>query len=202
MGSNYATCSPDTTFLIEGCYYFFEVALVDGGYTKAAYHTTTATGVETLLDAVATPDTVVTSLDIHPAFDSAGIARIVSAVDTRYDVRRSTSTGAGLAAAISALGIEHRIVTALSYTGPDQVLFLSYGWGGAASTVYETEVATVTQDTALAAAQALAGAGYFITGFGESADGVYQMVGTRAKGSTVPHQVIAAYPTNALYAEG
>jgi hypothetical protein len=80
------------------------------------------------------------------------------------------------------------VITALSLNA-GQVTYVSYGWQGDPSTVYETNVANATTDTLVSVASNLAQAGYFITGFGGNDQDGFILVGTRVQGDSTPRPI-------------
>ena len=134
------------------------------------------------------PGTVITSLNLLPAYNSAEFAYIQSSMASRFNRAQYVVPASGLQAVASQEGLSGRVLTAISYDGA-LATFFDYGWTGDPSTVYEAEVVFATLDTVTAQAQALAESGYIITATGttQAADGSgVILIGTRVQGDTMP----------------
>ena len=83
-----------------------------------------------------------------------------------FDGKLQTAAAANFDAAASQQASQGRVITAVSYSSPGTICFLSYSRQNDNST-YKASVATApTASEAIAAATNLAAAGYIITGFG------------------------------------
>jgi hypothetical protein len=145
----------------------------------------------------ASPNSVVTSLDLEPAANLFALswaqnAAAAVALDGAFDAAVHTVAVTDLQAAASAEAASSRVITALSHdTGG--ITYLSYGWQADQTTLYEAQVVTATSAGAPAAAAALAAQGYIITATGLVDDeGDIVLVGTRVQGDTMPRAFVAA----------
>lgn len=143
----------------------------------------------------ATSASVIHSLDLEPAnvlFSVAWIQTSQAGLRNAFDLQIQTVAPAGLAAAAAQAGAASRVITAISYDGGN-VTFISYGWSGDPSTVYEVQVTSATPVGAPAAAAALAAQGYIITATGNAdATGNVYLVGTRVQGDTMARPFMTA----------
>ena len=137
------------------------------------------------------PNTVVTSLTLSPINDFFGMTWIQSMQTPGFDMAQHTVSPSDFQSAANGEGQQSRVITAVSYNS-GQVFYLSYGWTNDTSTIYETQVATATLETAATAATNLASEGYIITAMG--GDGGLTnsilLVGTRVKGDTLPRPIL------------
>jgi hypothetical protein len=136
------------------------------------------------LDALATPDTVITSLDLHPELDTYAISAL-HAARPAFDRILLIAAAADVAQTVAAEGAKSRVVTALSANG-GSVEILSYGWQGDTTTRYDTSVVSTETSGIAPAAAALAAQGYFITAIGSNGSGQSLVVGTKVGGDTAP----------------
>jgi hypothetical protein len=140
---------------------------------------------ESALDGLSPPDGVVTSMDLEDAAEAYALERVQLVDGGGFDPARHSVAPTGLAAAIAQLGAAGRVVTAIS-SHSGQAYFLSYGWAGAPTTVYETALASAAVATPGVEAAALAAAGYVITALGSDGAAGVVLVGTRVAGDTMP----------------
>jgi hypothetical protein len=141
------------------------------------------------------PNTVITSLSTTPGMGYLGMSSIQSSQTGPagiFDLAENTVAPGDFQAAANQEGAQSRVITAVSSDADGNVFYLSYGWQGDATTVYETKVATATIETVNTAATALATAGYIITAIGELDDhaGTVILVGTRVQGDTLPRSML------------
>lgn len=143
-------------------------------------------------DPIASPDSVITSLDYEQANDLFAASWIQSSQSSGFDMSQQTVTPAALQAAATQEGAHSRVITAISYNA-GQITYLSYGWKSDTATVYEVKVVTTTLADVATATSSLAAQGYIITATGgfDSAGGVI-LVGTRVAGDTMPRPFITA----------
>ena len=144
-------------------------------------------------------NSVVTSVNLSPGTSQFAMSCAQSGQSNGFDIAQHTVSPTNFQSAASQDGEQGRVITAVSYDANNQVFYLSYGWQADTTTVYETQVATATIETAGSVATNLANAGYIITAIGggdslsiepnPNADGVI-MVGTRVKGDTLPRPIL------------
>jgi hypothetical protein len=131
------------------------------------------------------PNSVVTSLDLESPDNLIAASWIQSSQSTGFDMSLQTVSPSDFQAAANQEGAHSRVITAVSYNA-GQVVYLSYGWTGDKSTIYETQVMTASIETAESAAMSMANQGFIITALGGSnLDNSYLLVGTRVQGDTV-----------------
>lgn len=156
----------------------------------------------------ASPDSVVTSLDLEPANDLFAISweqltppasasataqvHAASAQQSGFVMEQNTVAAADLQAAIVQEGLSGRVVTALSDNG-GPITYLAYGWQADTATLYEAQAVTASTVGAPAAAAALAAQGYIITAIGRAdTNGNIVLIGTRVQGDTMPRPFMTA----------
>ncbi|WP_198152135.1 hypothetical protein [Granulicella tundricola] len=137
------------------------------------------------------PGSVINSLNLDPVNNTVALSFINSDNSSGFDRATYTLPASGLQAAATQEGLKGRVVTAISYDG-SQATFLSYGWKGDPSTVYEAKAMLATLSTALTAAQELASEGYIITATANSqaADSGVILLGTRVQGDTMARPIL------------
>ncbi len=108
-----------------------------------------------------------------------------------FDLAQHSITPEAIQASATQEGQTGRVITALAFDS-GKLVYLSYGWSGDTTTVYETLTATATFATAPDVAKSLAAQGYIITALGgDDANGLI-LVGTRVKGDTLPRPILIA----------
>ena len=154
------------------------------------------------------PGSVITSLNLLPAYNSAALAFIHSDTSSGFDRTQYIVPASGLQALATQEGLSGRVLPAVSYDGTQATVF-SYGWTGDPSAVYEALVVFATLDTVTAQAETLAANGYIITATGctQAADGSgVILVGTRVQGDTMPRPFLVgdelAGTVDAVFAQG
>jgi hypothetical protein len=138
------------------------------------------------------PNSVITSLDLQPDSNLFGASWIQSSQSTGFDASQQTVALSGLQAATTQEGAHSRVITAISYNG-GSVTYLSYGWQGDPSTVYEASVATAAFTNVSSTIASLAAQGYILTAMTPSGSGdSYILVGTRVQGDTMSRPFMSA----------
>jgi hypothetical protein len=143
------------------------------------------------LTSLALPNTIITSLDLEPASDTYAISSIQTSQTTGFDLARQTALPASFPVAAAQAGAQSRVITAVSFDASGQVYFLSYGWQGDTTTIYETKVFADTFDNVSADAATLAAQGYIITAIGGNFTNGFILVGTRVQGDSLPRPLLA-----------
>jgi hypothetical protein len=140
----------------------------------------------------ASSNSVVTSLDLESANILFAVSWLQETSNGGFDPAVGKVAPAALQAAATEEGARSRVITALSHdTGG--ITYISYGWQGDQTTVYEAQVVTTGAPGAPAAAASLAAQGYIITAAGLADDsGNIVLVGTRVQGDTLPRAFVAA----------
>lgn len=146
------------------------------------------------------PSSVIASLDFDTGENCYGAELVkTSGGNGGYASNSQTLASSDLPTAAAQEAAQGRVITALSLNG-GQVTYLSYGWQGDPSTVYETNVANATLATLVATATGLAQNGYIITGCGGSDQVGFILVGTRVKGDLTPRPL--NHPIPSPYSRG
>lgn len=138
------------------------------------------------LQSILASNVVINCLDFEPDDNAYGVAWVQTSQTGGFDARREIVPPDQIAATAAQDGSESRIVTAVSFDAQGQANLFSYGWQSDTTTVYETEVTTVSPADVAYAATVLANAGYAITAFGGNDTLGYVLVGTRVQGDTLP----------------
>jgi hypothetical protein len=144
-------------------------------------------------------NSVVTSVNLSPGTSQFAMSCAQSDQSNGFDIAQHTVSPTDFQSAATQDGEQGRVITAVSYDANNQIFYLSYDWQADTTTVYETQVATATIETAGSVATNLANAGYIITAIGggdslsiepnPNADSVI-MVGTRVKGDTLSRPIL------------
>ncbi len=159
--------------------------------TDVLYRSSPLADLEADLDALSTPDSVITSIDLMDTSGWYALSRTRALAGGGFTLTRHLVAPDAFGAAVTAEGAASRVVTAVSFHAGN-VYFLSYGWDGDATTVYEAQVANATLATVGGEATALSAAGYIITAIGSDGAGGLVLVGTRVLGDSAarPLQVV------------
>jgi len=141
------------------------------------------------LDALALPNTVITSIQLVPPSDTYAISSIQTTQTTGFKLMHLTVAPTDIGSTVASQGLQSRVITALSFNA-GQVELFAYGWQADTTTLYDTRVASVTLSNVGAQASSLAAAGYIITAAGgDPADG-FLMIGTKRHGDTMPRPFV------------
>lgn len=163
---------------------------------NASYQGFAFSNLESELNNLSVPNTVITSLDLEPADQVFGVVSMQSNQGGAFDMAQQTVSLSDLQAAANQEAAHSRVITAVSYNA-GQVFYVSYGWQGDVSTIYDTQVAaSASVDDAPSLATNLAAQGYIVTAMGvgsNSTNGVV-LIGTRVHGDTAPRP----FTTNAI----
>jgi hypothetical protein len=138
------------------------------------------------------PNSVITSIDLEPDSNLFAASWIQSSQTTGFNASQQTVSLAGLQAAATQEGAHSRVITAISYNA-GSVVYLSYGWQGDPSTIYESSVATAAFANVSSTIATLAAQGYILTAMTLSGNGDnYILVGTRVQGDTMARPFMTA----------
>ncbi|MGC9200232.1 MAG: hypothetical protein ACP5E5_15170 [Acidobacteriaceae bacterium] len=161
---------------------------------SVTYRSDLLASLSTDLQSWSTADVVVTSMDIESASGEFAVSFLQGAAGG-FDYQLETSSLAGLPALVAQGGAASRVVTAVSFNDATGLVnLLSYGWASDKTTVYDTDVLTVSYANIGTAATTLADAGYVITAFGGNDTDGFLLVGTRVHGDSMPRPIVAIPP--------
>lgn len=136
---------------------------------------------------VEAPNSVITSLDFHPAYGVYGIVWIqITQQDGAFDMRREIVAPGAVQATVAQDAAQSRVVTAVSFDANGQANLISYGWQGDTTTLYDTSVIPAATQAAIeSAVQSLAAQGYILTAFGGDPTNGFLLIGTKVHGDTL-----------------
>jgi hypothetical protein len=155
------------------------------------------TTVTDFLQSLASPTTVINTMDIQPVCGSVAVGMILTTQGS-FDQRLEVVPSSQVQAQVTQDGQDSRIVTAVSSDGSGNVDMLSYGWTGDTTTVYEAQTYLVQLSQIGATATTLANDGYFISAFGGNDTDGYLLIGMRVKGDTLPRPINVNGPNEQL----
>ncbi|MFZ0139282.1 MAG: hypothetical protein WAK89_19610 [Candidatus Sulfotelmatobacter sp.] len=166
-----------------------------GGSGISAYYLSDSfTNLDPDLQALATPNNVITSLDQEPANSIFAVSWLQTSAAGGFSAISQSVDPSDVQAVASQLGEQSQVVTALTFNA-GQVQILAYGWQGDTTTIYEAKALAATSDNFIAEATSLAAAGYIITALGgDPTDGLI-LVGTRVQGDTMPRPIQFVTPS-------
>lgn len=147
-------------------------------------------GIESTL---ASPNSVITSLDLEPGNNAYAVAWIEasqSSSGSAFDMKREVVAPNAVQDAVAKDAAQSRVVTAVSFDANGQANLISYGWQGDTTTVYDTQVVCVSATDIEEAASELAGEGYILTAFGGDTTNGFVLVGTKVHGDTLPRSIL------------
>ncbi len=176
------------------------------GFNNIGSNYPTNPTIDSDLQSVATPNAVITSLDIETPMDTYAMSWVQTAQAGGFDYRlekipMGTNLQAEIQAAAAADGAESRVITAVSFDDTSQMAYLiSYGWTGDTTTVYETQTTVATHADVRAAAVTLASEGYVISAFGGNDIDGYVLIGMRVQGDSLPRPNVASDPSGTVLA--
>jgi len=155
------------------------------------------------LATIASPTTVITSLDLQPANNAyAAVWLQTSQSGSAFDLRHEIALPSNVQTTVAQDAAQSRVITAVSFDPSGQANLLSYGWQGDTTTVYDTKVvSSMAQDVGTAATN-LAGEGYIITAFGGDPTNGYLLIGTKVQGDALPRAVLVADPSTTPFPPG
>lgn len=138
------------------------------------------------------PNSVITSLDFESANGLFSASWIQTSQGTGFDMTQQSVAPEDLQAAATEEGAHSRVITALS-SNAGKILYLSYGWQGDTSTLYDTQVATASSSTLATVAANLAAQGYILTAIGGAGTSdSFVVVGTRVQGDSMARPFVTA----------
>ncbi|HMD17685.1 MAG TPA: hypothetical protein VKH18_13560 [Terriglobales bacterium] len=165
-----------------------------GSGISASYQSDSFTNLDADLQALATKNNVITSLDLEPANGVFAVSWLQTSAEGGFSAITQSIDPADVQAVASQLGEESQVITALSFNA-GKVELLPYGWQGDTTTIYEAKAVAATGDNFITEATSLAAAGYIITALGgDPTDGLI-LVGTRVQGDTMSRSIQFVTPT-------
>jgi len=186
-------CAPPGT---ESCGWGYLVySQPSGGSGLTAYYWSDFfSSLDADMQTVIAPNTVITTLDLHPANDLFAVSWLQTSAEGGFSALTQSVAPQDVQAVVSQLGEESQVVTALSFNA-GQVQLESYGWQSDTTTIYEAKAVAATGDNFITEAASLGAAGYIITALGgDPTDGLI-LVGTRVQGDSMPRPMMFVTPT-------
>ncbi len=193
IGAAPGICSPG---IVDDCAWGYSVygEPAGGSGISAYYLSDSFTNLDADLQALATPNNVITSLDLEPANAVFAVSWLQTSAAGGFSAISQLVDPADVQAVASQLGGQSQVVTALTFNA-GQVQILSYGWQGDTTTIYEAKAVAATGDNFITEATSLAAAGYIITALGgDPTDGLI-FVGTRVQGDTMSRPIQFVTPS-------
>lgn len=138
------------------------------------------------------PNAVINSLDEEPGNDIFALESTSTLQTTGFAMTHSSVPLSGLQNLAAQLGMQSKVITALSFDAAGQTDVLSYTWQGDPSTPYDVLVAPVNFDAIAATAQQMSGEGYIITAFGGNETSGFVLVGTKVQGDSLPRPIVVS----------
>jgi hypothetical protein len=168
----------------SNCFWSFLVLGPQDKSSTAVFTAGQTNSLESDLDGFSTPNTVINSLDIEPAWGAYAVSRVVSSSDNGFTLHRQHVASSDLAKAVQQMTSSGQIVTALSAENDGTFYVFSYSWTMDTASKYEATVVGASLTGAGTAMQTLASQGYFVTAVGADHSNGVQLVGTRLAGRT------------------
>ena len=126
-------------------------------------------------------NTVITSLAISTVNNRYALSYTQTSQPGGFDLAQHTVDPSQFQAAATQEGLSSRVITAVAFAD-NQVFYLSYGWKGDTTTIYETLTATSTFANVGTVASTFGTRGYIITALGGDSTNGIVLVGTRVQG--------------------
>jgi len=165
-----------------------------GSGISADYLSDSFTNLDPDLQALDTPNNVITSLDLEPANSVFAVSWLQTSAAGGFSVTSQSIDPTDVQTVASRLGEQSQVVTALTFNA-GQVQILAYGWQGDTTTIYEAKAVAATGDNFITEATSLASAGYIITALGgDPTDGLI-LIGTRVHGDTMSRPIQFVTPS-------
>jgi immunoglobulin I-set domain protein len=182
--------------IVDDCAWGYSVYAepAGGSAISAFYLSDSFPNLDADLQALATPNNVITSLDLEPANSVFAVSWLQTTAAGGFSAISQSVASADVQAVASQLGEQSQVVTALTFNA-GQVQILAYGWQGDTTTIYEATAVAATGDNFITEATSLAAAGYIITALGgDPTDGLI-LVGTRVQGDTMSRPIQFVTPS-------
>lgn len=154
------------------------------------------------LTTIASPNTVITSLDMEPANDAYAALWLQTNQQGGFDLKHELVSPSAVQTAAEQDAAQSRVVTAVSFDGSGQANLLSYGWQGDTTTIYETKVVNAAPQDVGSAATNLAAEGYVLTAFGGNVTDGFLLIGTKVLGDTLPRPIIVQSSSSPPFSNG
>lgn len=139
------------------------------------------------------PKTLIASLDLVAGPAAFCWELIQTTQSEGYSFGTQTLLPGDLQAAATQEGASSRVITAVSLNA-GKATYISYGWQGDTSTLYEATVIMASVDTVGSTATTLAQQGYILTAIGGNTSDGFILVGTRVKGDSIPRPFVVWSP--------
>jgi hypothetical protein len=183
IGAVPGICAPGVA---QDCSWSYAVAPAPTGVAGIAsyYAADVLSNLDSDLNGLATPNIVITSLDIEPDNQIFADSWLQTSGQDGFVLQQQLVDRTQIQAVASELGAEGRVITAVSFNA-GQISVLSYLWQSDTTSTYDVSVVTAATGSFWKQAQGLAQKGYIITAMGgHPTDGVV-LVGTKVKGDTM-----------------
>lgn len=188
------SCDPNVTPAITYCGWIIDTFLPSTSTTTltVSYGSYAYSDLQSTLSDLSSPSTVITGMDLEPVSSATAFSWVQQSTGEAFDGAFHTVAISSLAEAIASEGESGRVVTAISYNN-GQVSYMSYGWQGNGTVVYDSVVRTSTINNAAETATTMASDGYILTAIGGNEYSGVLLVGTRVLGDSLarPISVIA-----------
>lgn len=171
--------APLATGFISNAYSNFETDL-SGGYFPG-----TNLGDGPILAA----NTVITSLAISTVNNRYALSYTQTSQPGGFDLAQHTVDPSQFQAAATQEGFSSRVITSVAFAD-GKLFYLSYGWKGDTTTVYETLTATTTFANVGTVVSTFGARGYIITAIGGDSTNGIVLVGTRVQGDQLPRSLL------------
>jgi len=175
---------------------FFVIAAPTGStWPTTVYRSDGLSNLDADLNAMATPNIVIASLDLEPANEMFAVSSLQTSAPDGFEYASQTVPLDQIQTVATQAGAQGRVITALGFDASGNALIVSYGWQNDTTTVYEASViATTSTDSEALAPQFtdLAGQGYIITAMGGNAQNGLVIIGTRVQGDTLPRPIVVS----------
>ncbi len=188
------SCDPNVTPVITYCGWVIDTFLPVTSKTTltVSYGSYAYSDLQSTLSNLSGPSIVITGMDLEPVSSATAFSWVQQSTGEAFDGAFHTVATSSLAGAIASEGKLGRVVTAISYNN-GQVSYMSYGWQGNGTDVYDSVVQTATMGNAAETVTTMAGEGYILTAIGGNEYSGVLLVGTRVSGDSLarPISVIA-----------
>jgi hypothetical protein len=184
------SCDPNVTPSIFNCGWIIDTFLPLASTTtlSTSYGSYAYSDLQSTLSGLSNSSIVITGMDLEPVSAATAFSWDQQSTGQAFDGAFHTVATSSLAGAIASEGESGRVVTAISYNS-GQVSYMSYGWQGNGTVVYDSIVQTATMDNAAETATTLAADGYILTAIGGNEYSGVLLVGTRVSGDSLARPI-------------
>lgn len=169
--------------------FFGSSAPSGAAWPTSVYKSDALSNLDADLNAMATGNIVITSLDLEPINQIFAVSSLQTSAAGGFQYASQTVPPDQIQAVATQEGAKGRVVTAVAFDGAGAAHVVSYGWQSDTITAYEASVVTTTSsnsDTVVAEITDLANRGYIITAMGGDPTNGLVLFGTRVQGDTLP----------------